>query len=329
LIFSIITKKGFTLSFKILTLDGGGVKGYLTILILEKLEKALQRKFNDNKTIGERFDLIIGTSTGGIIASGLSIKKSAKEIRILYEKLLEKIFTPHKKGFMKPKYNQNILKKELKKILGDKTLNDVDIHLCLTSTDISTTKPRFFKSPYKDIYKQRSDETLIDAVLATSAAPVFFPLVKTKHSNYLADGGLVANNPAMVGVIEGHMMTNDISKIKILSIGTGEIKYTPYDVKQIEEYGGIFTWALNSKYGIEPLMGKKMIIPLIEILLNAQSNLINAQASSILGDNFYRINPTLPKAIDIDDIDDIDVLKNLAIEADREKVINKVFNLLE
>ena len=72
------------MSFKILTLDGGGVKGYLTILILEKLEKALQRKFNDNKTIGERFDLIIGTSTGGIIASGLSIKKSAKEIRELY-----------------------------------------------------------------------------------------------------------------------------------------------------------------------------------------------------------------------------------------------------
>ena len=61
------------MSFKVLTLDGGGVKGYLTILILEKLEKALQRKFNDNKTIGERFDLIVGTSTGGIIASGLSI----------------------------------------------------------------------------------------------------------------------------------------------------------------------------------------------------------------------------------------------------------------
>ena len=317
------------MSFKVLTLDGGGVKGYLTILILEKLEKALQRKFNDNKTIGERFDLIVGTSTGGIIASGLSIKKSAKEIRELYEELLEKIFTPHKKGFMKPKYNQNILKKELKKVLGDKTFNDVTIPLCLTTTDVSTSKPRFFKSPYKEIYKQRSDELLIDAVLATSAAPVFFPLVKTKHSHYLADGGLVANNPAMVGFVEGYMMTaSDISKLKLISIGTGEITHIPYDVKQIKEYGGIFTWALNSKYGIEPLIGKKMVIPLIEILLNAQSNLINSQVSSILGENFYRINPILTKAIDIDDVEDIDLLKNLAVQADKEKTINSVFKLL-
>ena len=60
------------MSFKILSLDGGGVKGYLSVLMLEKLEKGLQRKFNDTKAIGERFDLIVGTSTGGIIGSGLA-----------------------------------------------------------------------------------------------------------------------------------------------------------------------------------------------------------------------------------------------------------------
>ena len=92
--------------YKILTLDGGGVRGYLSILILEKLEKALQHYLNDAKTIGERFDLLVGTSTGGIIAAGLAIGKSASEIKKMYENLLDKIFTPTHKGYLKPRYNQ-------------------------------------------------------------------------------------------------------------------------------------------------------------------------------------------------------------------------------
>ena len=316
------------MSFKILSLDGGGVKGYLSILMLEKLEKGLQRKFNDTKTIGERFDLIVGTSTGGIIGSGLAIGKSAKEIRILYEELLEKIFSPYNRGIIKPKYNQNILKEELAKILEDKSLDDVKVPLCLTSTDISTAKATFFKSPYQEKYEQRKDEKLIDAVLATSAAPIFFPLVKTQYKSYLSDGGLVANNPTMVGIVEGFEITKDMSQLKVLSIGTGEMTNMPYDVKQIDEYGGIFSWALNSKYGIEPIMGKKMIVPLIEVLVNSQSDLINRQASALLKDNFFRLNPKLQKAIDIDDIEDIGFLKNLSTEADKDSTIKKVFMLL-
>jgi len=315
-------------NFKILTLDGGGVKGYLSVLVLEKIEKALQRYFNDEKSIGERFDLIVGTSTGGIIATGLAIGKNATEIRELYENLLEKIFNPINKGYVKPKYNQNILKKELKKILKDKTFNDVKTHLCLTSVDISTSKPRFFKSPYRDSYHQRADEKLIKAVLATSAAPAFFPIVDTKYSSYLADGGLVANNPTMVGIVDGYQITNDLSRLRVLSIGTGDINYMPYDVQKIKEFGGVFSWTLNSKYGIESIIDKKMIIPIIEVLLNTQSRLISAQANYLLKENFYRINPPLPTAIDLDDIEKIDILKNLAIQADREVIVKKVAKLL-
>ena len=316
-------------NFKVLTLDGGGVRGYLTILILEKLEKALQRHYNDEVNIGQRFDLLVGTSTGGIIATGLAIGKSAKEIRKLYEGLLEKIFSPLHKGYIKPKYNQEILKKELETILKDKTFDEVETHLCLTSVDIATSKPKFFKSVYKDNYKQRSDEKLLDAVLATSAAPTFFPLVDTKHSNYLADGGIVANNPAMVGIVDGFQVTKDLEKIRILSIGTGEIKYMPYDVEKLKEFGGAFSWTLNSKYGVDCLINKKMIIPLIEVLANTQSSLVDAQANYLLGDKFYRINPPLPTEIDLDDIGKINILKNLSSEGDKEKVIKDIVKLLD
>ena len=318
-------------NFKVLTLDGGGVRGYLSVTILEKLEKALQKYFNDKKTIGERFDLIVGTSTGGIIAAGLSIGKSASEIKQLYEKLLKKIFQPHTKGIIKPKYNQKILREELYNILKEKTFKDVKIDLCLTSVDISTSKPRFFKSPYMEKFESRADEKIIDAVLATSAAPIYFPIVDTKYSFHLADGGLVANNPTMIGITDAYQITNDFNKIKVLSIGTGEMKTMPYDIKKIKKYGGMNSWALNSSFVVDAILMKKKVIPILEILLNAQSSLITAQANILLKNNFYRINPSLPTEMDLDELDEekINTLKNLALQADSEKVKKRIINLIK
>ena len=319
-------------TFKVLSLDGGGARGYLTILILERIEKQFQKHFNDKKLIGERFDLIVGTSTGGIIAAGLAIGKSATEIRNLYEELLNEIFKQTYKGFIKPKYNQETLKNELQKILKDKTFQDVKTHLCLTSVDVATSKPRLFKSPYLKSLETRADEKLIDAVLATSAAPVFFPLVDTKYLSHLADGGLVANNPTMIGITDAYRVTNDLTKIRLLSIGTGKMVQMPYEVNKIKECGGILSWALNSKNFQDtlkqPLIEKRMIIPLIEVLLNSQSSLINAQANLLLKDNFIRINPALPTPMDLDDVSKLDILKNLATEIDKEKTMKKILELL-
>jgi len=317
-------------SFKVLTLDGGGIRGYLSILILEKLEKALQKHFNDKKTIGERFNLLVGTSTGGIIAAGLSIGKSAEEIRKLYEELIIKIFQPYAKGLIKPKYNQEILKEEIYKITKDLTLKDVKIPLCLTSVDISTSKPRFFKSPYLAKFEPRADERIVDAILATTAAPIYFPIVDTKHSFYLADGGIVANNPTMIGITDAYEITKDLNKIKLLSIGTGEMKRVPYDIKKIKKYGGVNSWALDSAWIIESFVKKNTVIPLFEVLLNSQSILINTQAKILLKNNFFRINPTLPTEINLDetDKDKIKILKNLSLIADKEHIRKKVIKLL-
>jgi len=325
---------------RILSLDGGGVRGYLTILMLEKIEKALNRINNTQKPIGEYFDLLVGTSTGAIIASGLAVGKSAKEIRILYENLMKEIFVPQFKGFVKPKYNSEILRKHLQKILGEKTFDEVDTHLCITSVDTASAKPKLFKSPYKEIYKQRSDELLIDAVMASAAAPIYFPLQKTKHTSYLADGGLVANNPSMIGLTEGYQLTNDLNKVFILSVGTGDIKQIPYDVEKLDKYGGILSWAMNQK-NIGEIVGKltkeivfkvakpEIVIPIIEILINTQSNLISFHLEKLLNeDNYLRLNPDLNQQVKLDEYKQIEILKNYASIADKEDVINKVNNIV-
>ena len=92
---------------KVLSLDGGGVKGYLSAKILFNIETLLNQENSEYINIGQRFDLIVGTSTGGIIACALSIGKSAKEIFELYETLIPKIFIPKLNAFLK----QNILTK--------------------------------------------------------------------------------------------------------------------------------------------------------------------------------------------------------------------------
>ncbi|WP_456383371.1 CBASS cGAMP-activated phospholipase [Hydrogenimonas sp.] len=316
-------------TFKILTLDGGGVRGYLSILMLEKIEKALERHFQDGKPIGARFDLIVGTSTGGIIATALSLHRSAAQTRVLYEELLKKIFTPVNKGLIKPKYNQKILKKHIKEIVGEKTFNDVLTPLCLTSVDISTAKSRFFKSPYLEAFLPRADEKLLDAALATSAAPIFFPLVHTKYSHFLADGGIVANNPAMVGVVDGYRITKDLHKLRLLSIGTGEIKFIPYDVYKIEKGGGIFSWAVNSNSVLDPVFKTQFVVPIMEVLFNAQSTLVNNQVDNLLGENFLRINPVLPSLIRLDDAQKLEIMKNVANVVDEEKTIRKIVGIFK
>ena len=105
------TGKGYFLSnkFRILSLDGGGVRGYLTTLILENIEKQLNNQDGSTKPLGDYFDLIAGTSTGAIIGGLLATGKSAKEIKIIYEKDIKEIFSTdmRRKGidlFLKAKY---------------------------------------------------------------------------------------------------------------------------------------------------------------------------------------------------------------------------------
>jgi patatin-like phospholipase/acyl hydrolase len=303
---------------KVLSLDGGGVKGYLTAKILCNIEKLLNETSNENINIGQRFDLIVGTSTGGIIACALSIEKSAQEIFKLYEKIMPKVFRSRNKGFFKSKYSNKVLKAKLKDILGEKTLEDVKTtRLCITSVDVENSSPRLHKSDYFGRNTPRLDEKLIDLALATSAAPTFFNLMDTKHSTNLTDGGIVANNPSMVGLTEAMQLTSSIENISLLSVGTGEQCHMPYKVGKLKT-AGKKQWMLSSK----KKWGFSMGSPIIELLMESQSKLAHFQTKFMLKNRYIRINPKLSFDIELDSVDKIDSLKNLADinKGDLEKI---------
>lgn len=298
---------------KVLSLDGGGVRGYLTAKILFNIETFLNKKNNEDINIGQRFDLIVGTSTGGIIACALSIGKSAKEIFKLYETLIPKIFIPKTKGIFKPKYSNEILKKELREILGDKTLKDVKTRLCITSVDVENSSPRLHKSDYFDRNVLRQDEKLIDLALATSAAPTYFPLVNTKHSANLTDGGIVASNPSLVALIDAvQIADNNIDNVSLLSIGTGEQGHMPYDINKLQS-GGKKNWMFSSKkrWKVFSFL-KNQGAPIIELLMESQAKLAHSQTKFLLNDRYVRINPKLSFEVELDSVDKINNLKNLA-----------------
>src|SRR5690349_20694333 len=140
-------------TFRVLSLDGGGVRGLLSARILANIEAYLSPRKGPPVPLGSHFDLIAGTSTGGIIALGLAIGKTAQSIVSFYENYLPVIFGPSARRHMvhsliRPMYKTDHLKAAVKEFFGDQTLEDVTTDVCITSVALQTGKPRFYKSGY-------------------------------------------------------------------------------------------------------------------------------------------------------------------------------------
>jgi len=311
--------------FRVLSLDGGGVRGYLTIKILENIEKHLNKKEGNDKPLGERFDLIVGTSTGAIIGGLLAIGKSAEDIRKLYENDIPIIFGKDMKrnkisSFIWSKYKPNALVSKANDYFGTMTFQDVKTDLIVTSVDITNMKPRFNKSDFSDENDSRSSERLAKAIVASSSAPVYFPVARDlEHSDYLIDGGLVANNPSMVAMIDalkfnrkskrGTDIPKSLNNILLLSIGTGEQSEVPFDLKPLLNASG-FDWLIQF-----PLGQYGLSTPLIDILMATQARMAEYQAKTLLETSsgvYKRINPKLSTKMKLDDIGCFGKLKNIS-----------------
>ncbi len=211
--------------FKILSIDGGGIKGLYSSTILEKLED----EFGD---ISNYFDMLVGTSTGGLIALALSLKIPAKDISKLYEEKGSKIFkksfcSPCKQIFWGGKYKNNIFKEELENLFGNKKIEESNNLLCIPSYSITEARPYIFKWDHKEGSLNRDNKvSYVDVALATSAAPTFFPIHKV-NKHQLIDGGIYVNNPTLVGLIEALKSfvgkDKEFSSIEILSISSLEV----------------------------------------------------------------------------------------------------------
>lgn len=225
---------------RILSLNGGGARGMFTISVLSEIERILASKHpNQDIKIGDYFDLITGTSIGGILALGLATGKSARELERVFFDRANNIFpkrwslTNLLRSLCAPIYRSNPLRETIQEMIGaETTFNDLNRRVMIPAVNLSTGKPQFFKTPHNPDFTRDGPLKLIDAALATSAAPTYFaPHYCEDLRAYFADGGLVANNPSYIGLLEVFRdMNSDFSvthkDIHILNIGTVGEEYS-------------------------------------------------------------------------------------------------------
>lgn len=195
--------------FKILTIDGGGFRGLFSATVLSEIEKV-------NGSIAGHFDLLCGTSTGGLIALALAAGRSAQEVvdfyktwgpKIFPEPTLRKRIIRKKLGdvFAPNSRNTNeVLKEAIEEIIGNKKMSEANSYLCIPAVSLIDFPPLVFKTDHAPMLTRDSSGFMRDVALATSAAPLYFPVVEVEHlpGGEFLDGGLWANNPALVSLVE-------------------------------------------------------------------------------------------------------------------------------
>ena len=205
--------------FRILSLDGGGIRGIFTASFLATAEEMAGRR------IGEHFDLVAGTSTGGIIALAVAFGIPARRVLEMYVERGRRIFRrPRHLGMLlRPRYGNRDLARALREIFGDRSINDARTPVCIPSYELTNSYPRVWKDEHAGNLLWWGDQPAWRIALATSAAPLYFPAFQVLPGDSHVDGGLYANNPVLVGLTEAvHTFAQPLSRIRILSIGAGE-----------------------------------------------------------------------------------------------------------
>lgn len=294
------------MTFKILAIDGGGIRGIIPALVLAAIEDRTKRPICD------LFDLMAGTSTGGILALGLAkpgadgkVQYQAQDLVRLYEQEGHTIFPPTFLGgriglIRGAKYPPSGIDQTLAKYFGDARLKDALKPVLVPSYDIEKQVSIFFKSARAKVAAD-ADFPMQAVARATSAAPTYFPPAKVDTANPLAyyalvDGGVVAGNPAMCAYAEAVSMERvDASGVVMVSLGTGELQH-PILYDQAVTWGQL-EWAQ----------------PIIDIVLQASNATVDYQLQQFLpgaGDQrrYFRFQPPLSQATEqMDDAQDVNL----------------------
>jgi patatin-like phospholipase/acyl hydrolase len=213
--------------FRVLALDGGGIRGIFTASFLATVEDLSLTR------VGDCFDLIVGTSTGGIIGLALAFGIPARRILELYVKKGARIFGhPRSLGMMfRPKYDNRALTQLLREIFGERAIGEVATPVCIPSYELTSSYPRIWKDEHSSGLSWSADQPAWKIALATAAAPVYFPGAQVLPGDSHVDGGLFANNPTLVGITETvRYFQQPLDQVRILSIGAGErAERIPYE----------------------------------------------------------------------------------------------------
>jgi patatin-like phospholipase/acyl hydrolase len=275
---------------RVLSLDGGGIRGIIPALVVAHLERQM------GAPASELFDLIVGTSTGGILALGLSLQDqqggsllAAKRMVALYERHGAQIFERSlwrklrtAGGLFEEAYSHEALENVLHKYFANKRMADCGTPVMVTSYDIERRKTVFLKSWHPD----HSELLCAEASRATSAAPTYFEPVNLQWAELsatLIDGGVFINSPAVSAYAEACKLFPD-EPIAMLSLGTGELtRPIPYDAAR--------TWG-----------SALWIMSLLDCMFDGASKAADHQMRLFLGDHYLRVQTPLHFASD--DMDD-------------------------
>lgn len=291
------------MTFKILSIDGGGIRGVYPAHIL----KCFEEKLGIN--LLESFNMIAGTSTGSIIAAGVACNIRAAEMVNMYKEHGADIFKkkksriPFKKQstatqlMLESVYESSSLSDVLNGVFNDITLGQVAKPLILPATDVGNGGVHVFKSAYDPTFIRDRSVKVRDAVLASCSAPTFFDPHKV-NEYLLSDGGLWANNPALVAAIDAQKRLGiNYDDIQVVSIGTGHSKVA-YGLKHKGGWGFATGWKHKE---------------FINFMLSLQSqSALNYLKLHLKPEQILRIDFESDTDLPLDDVSEIDNLISLA-----------------
>lgn len=269
-------------SIRILSIDGGGIRGLIPLYFLAKLEELT------GKRTYEMFDVIAGTSTGGMIAMGLSIAP-AKDILNLYIKCSDKIFKRNHNVFG-PKYSSKNKREIFKEFFGNRLLSEAKVPTIITAWELERDRAYhlYSKWPSDNIFDhEHIDMLMSDVALATSAAPTYFEPetvhalnvngLRSKVPYTFIDGGVFANNPAMIAVNYAMTLYPELTyaNIDLLSLGTG-YKPVDYEGKNAKRWSSLL-W----------------LPPLLHVLLSGNGKSVDLDLRRLLQNKYKRVNTIL------------------------------------
>jgi hypothetical protein len=314
-------------TFRIVTCDGGGIRGLLTTLLLQRLDQEFG--------ILSRVDLFAGSSTGAIVALGLAAGVPIGELVHLYETEGPNIFSDYKETLGEVlRHLSSIPKAALGLLPGEFT------HVRYGSEGLKSVLQQLFKSnltlrelrPVLVTTFQLSDRArgkwgplvltnvgepptaampVLDAALAATAAPIYFPphLVEQPPFGYCVDGGIFANNPATQAMIMALTGNRTPAQLRIFSVGTGRApNCVPADRVPPPEQWGIFEWLCPIAQAPKPAM------PLLHAIWEAFEEIDSYQCQQLLGDGFRRLNIPLPEPIHLNEYDKVGLMQEIVAD---------------
>lgn len=298
-------QEGKTTPRRVLTIDGGGIKGVFPAAFLADLESEL------DQPLASYFDLIVGTSTGGIIAIALGLGIPAADILRFYEEKGPLIFKGSRKlGVLRQlvtaKYDPTPLQNALTEVFGDRKLGESTTRLVIPSLNLSTGEVNVFKTAHHERFERDYKMLAVDAAMATAAAPTFFPTHRLTNGVPLVDGGMWANNPMGTAAVEAiGLLEWPKGSIDLLSVGCTDAPAN-FKASQTRRHGLANYWAKR----------------IVKVFMSGQSSASIGTAMLLLGhERVVRVSPSVDERhYQLDGVEGIPELRALGADQARTQL---------